>query len=315
MGNVLVAGGAGFLGSHLCEALLDDGHRVVAVDNLSSGVVENFAGFADHDRFSFDQLDVTEPLPVSTEFDWVLHLASLASPVFYRERPIETLEAGSYGTHHTLEVARETGASYLFTSTSEVYGDPEINPQPEDYRGNVDPYGPRSCYDESKRYGEALVRAYRERHGVDVRVARLFNTYGPRMRLDDGRAVPTFVRQALAGEDLTVHGDGEQTRSFGYVDDTVRGLQSLMRSDLQEPVNIGNPDERTILDLAELVIDLTDSDSGITYESRPPQDPAVRRPDISRARERLDWVPEVSLERGLQRTIDYAANRLEGTGR
>lgn len=310
MGRVLVTGGAGFLGSHLCERLIEDGHEVVAMDNRVSGRTENLEEVFYHDRFSFYEHDVTEFIHVSGDLDWVLHLASLASPVFYSDHQIKTLKVGALGTHKTLGLAREKDAQYLFTSTSEVYGDPEVNPQPEDYRGNVDPYGPRSCYDESKRYGEAMARAYRDEHDIDVRVARIFNTYGPRMRLDDGRVVPTFVKQALAGEDLTVHGDGEQTRSFCYVSDLIDGLVALMESNTDTPVNIGNPDERTILDLAETVIDLTDSESGITHEERPPDDPEIRRPDLTKARAELGWEPTVSLERGLERTIDYYRNRV-----
>jgi len=310
VGRVLVTGGAGFLGSHLCERLIEDGHEVVAMDNRVSGRTENLEEVFYHDRFSFYEHDVTEFIHVSGDLDWVLHLASLASPVFYSDHQIKTLKVGALGTHKTLGLAREKDAQYLFTSTSEVYGDPEVNPQPEDYRGNVDPYGPRSCYDESKRYGEAMARAYRDEHDIDVRVARIFNTYGPRMRLDDGRVVPTFVKQALAGEDLTVHGDGEQTRSFCYVSDLIDGLVALMESNTDTPVNIGNPDERTILDLAETVIDLTDSESGITHEERPPDDPEIRRPDLTKARAELGWEPTVSLERGLERTIDYYRNRV-----
>jgi dTDP-glucose 4,6-dehydratase len=305
MSRVLVTGGAGFLGSHLCERLLADGHEVIAMDNQASGRTENLEPICYHDRFTYYEHDVTEFIHVSGELDWVMHLASLASPVFYREHPIKTLKVGALGTHKTLGLAREKDAGYLFTSTSEVYGDPEVNPQPEDYRGNVDSYGPRACYDESKRYGESLVRAYRDQHDLDVRVARIFNTYGPRMRADDGRVIPTFVRQALAGEPLTVHGDGQQTRSFCYVSDLVDGLLALQRSDYQEPVNLGNADERTIRELADLVIEATGSDSDLVHRPRPPQDPSVRRPDLSRARSELGWQPDVSLRDGLRRTVEY----------
>jgi len=305
MNKILVTGGAGFLGSHLCEGLLADGHEVIAMDNRVSGRTRNLSEIFSHDRFSFYDHDVTEFIHVSGDLDWVCHLASLASPVFYREHPIKTLKVGALGTHKTLGLARKKDAKYLFTSTSEVYGNPEVNPQSESYRGNVDPYGPRSCYDESKRYGESMVRAYREQHGMDVRVARIFNTYGPRMRLDDGRVIPNFVRQALTGQDLTVFGDGSQTRSFCYVTDLIDGIMSLMNNDVQEPVNLGNPDERTIKDLADLIIRLTDSESDISYEQLPPQDPEVRRPDISKAKDEIGWEPSVELEEGLEKAIEY----------
>ena len=310
MSRILVTGAAGFLGSHLCDRLLAEGHDVVGMDNRVSGQTENLNDAFDHDRFSFHEHDVTEFVHVSGELDAVLHLASLASPVFYRDFPIKTLKVGALGTHKTLGLAKEKDATYLFTSTSEVYGDPEVNPQPEDYRGNVDPYGPRSCYDESKRYGEALVRGYRDKHGLDVRVARIFNTFGPRMRLDDGRVIPNFMSQALTGRDLTVYGDGEQTRSFCYVSDMIDGLVALLDSELEEPVNIGNPDERTINELAEVVIEATESESGITHGELPPQDPEVRRPDISRARSALQWEPTVSLREGLRASIPYFEQRV-----
>lgn len=305
MSRILVTGGAGFIGSHLCEALIDDGHEVVTMDNQITGRTENLENVFYHDCFSLYEHDVTEFIHVTGDLDWVIHLASLASPVFYQDQPIKTLTVGALGTHKTLGVAKAKDAKYLFASTSEVYGDPEVNPQPEDYRGNVDPYGPRSCYDESKRYGESLIRAYRDKHDLDVRVARIFNTYGPRMRIDDGRVIPTFVRQALTDEDLTVYGDGTQTRSFCYISDLIDGLQHLLQADVQTPVNIGNPDERSILELAKLIIDLTDSDSAITHEPLPPQDPQVRKPDISKARSELGWEPDVSLRDGLEESIEY----------
>ena len=305
MKRVLVTGAAGFLGSLLCEALVADGYEVIGMDNQVSGRTENLDDVLYHDRFTYLEHDVTEFIHVTGSLDWVFHLASLASPVFYKRNPIKTLKVGALGTHKTLGLAKEKGAGYLFASTSEVYGDPEVHPQPEDYRGNVDPHGPRSCYDESKRYGESLVRAYRDQHDLDVRIARIFNTYGPRMRLDDGRVVPTFVRQALTGEDITVHGEGRQTRSFCYVSDLVDGLLALMESETNTPVNLGNPDERTILELAELVLELTASDSTIVHEQRPPQDPEVRCPDITKARTELDWEPAVSLREGLTHTIDH----------
>lgn len=304
MVRVLVTGGAGFLGSHICEHLIHEGHEVIAMDNGVSGSTRNLDPIMYHDRFTYHEHDVTEFIHIPGSLDWVLHLASLASPRFYRNHPIKTLKVGALGTHKTLGVAKEKGAKYLFTSTSEVYGDPEINPQTEDYLGNVDPYGPRSCYDESKRYAEAMVRAYRDKHGIDVRVPRIFNTFGPRMRLDDGRVIPTFIRQALRGEDLTVHGDGSQTRSFCYVSDLVDGLHMLMSADVQTPINIGNPDERTILELAETIIEFADSESDIVHEDRPPQDPECRRPDISKLQRVVDWQPTVPLETGLKLTID-----------
>ena len=305
MSRILVTGGAGFLGSHLCEALLTDGHEVIAMDNGISGRSNNLNEIFYHDRFTYFEHDVTEFIHVSGNLDWVLHLASLASPVFYHNHQIKTLKVGALGTHKTLGLAKQKNAKYLFTSTSEVYGDPEVNPQPEDYRGNVNPYGPRSCYDESKRYGEAMVRAYRDKHDIDVRVARIFNTYGPRMRVDDGRVIPTFVKQALNGVDLTVHGKGDQTRSFCYVSDLIDGLLALMDANVQTPVNIGNPDERTILELAEIIVSLTNTESGIIHEERPPDDPEVRRPDLTKARTELDWEPTVSLQEGLSCTIEH----------
>ncbi|MFC7114595.1 UDP-glucuronic acid decarboxylase family protein [Natronoarchaeum sp. GCM10025703] len=305
MSRILVTGAAGFLGSFLCDRLLADGHEVIGMDNQVSGRTANLDDAFYHERFSFYEHDVTEFIHVSGELDAVLHLASLASPVFYRDYPIKTLKVGALGTHKTLGLAKEKEATYLFTSTSEVYGDPEVNPQPESYRGNVDPYGPRSCYDESKRYGESLVRAYRDKHDLDVRVARIFNTYGPRMRLDDGRVIPNFMKQALTGKDLTVYGDGEQTRSFCYVSDMIDGLVALLESEVQEPVNIGNPDERTINELAEVVSEVTGSESGITYEELPPQDPEVRRPDITKACSELGWEPEVGLRNGLRESVEY----------
>lgn len=311
MPRVLVTGGAGFLGSHLCESLLEDGYEVVAMDNLISGRTENLEQIFHNENFTFYEHDVTNFIHSTGDIDWVLHLASLASPVFYQDNPIKTLKVGALGTHKTLGLAKEKNAKYLFTSTSEVYGDPEVNPQPESYRGNVDPFGPRSCYDESKRYAEALVRAYRDKHDIDVRIARLFNTYGPRMRLDDGRVIPTFMKQALQDEPLTVHGDGKQTRSFCYVTDLIEGLRELMRADLETPVNIGNPDEWTIKKLAEEIIDVTKSESDLVFEDRPDQDPQVRKPDITKARRHLDWEPTVSLREGLEELPEYFETQID----
>lgn len=310
MRRILVTGGAGFIGSHLCENLINDGHEVIAVDNQITGRTSNLDSIFYDDSFTFIEHDVTEFLHVDGPLDEVVHLASLASPVYYQKHPIKTLKVGALGTHKTLGLAKEKDATYVFASTSEVYGDPNVNPQPEEYNGNTDPYGPRSCYDESKRYGESLIRAYREEHNIDVRVARIFNTYGPRMRSDDGRVIPTFISQALRGEDLTVYGDGSQTRSFCYVSELVDGLQTLSDSDLQKPVNLGNPDERTISELASLIIELTDSDSSITHEPLPPQDPQVRNPDISKAKQELGWEPSISLRPGLKHTIRYFESEL-----
>jgi len=305
MSRILVTGGAGFIGSHLCERLLEDGHEVLTIDNVVIGQADNLEDIFYHDRFTFYEHDVTEYIYIVGELDWVVHLASLASPVAYRNYPIKTLKVGALGTHKTLGLAKSKNAKYFFASTSEVYGDPEVNPQPEEYSGNVDPYGPRACYDESKRYGESLVRAYRNEHDIDVRVARIFNTYGPRMGIDDGRVIPNFVKQALIEKDLTVYGDGTQTRSFCYISDLIDGFLHLMDNEVQTPVNLGNSDEQTILNLAELVTRLTGSESGITHKPLPPDDPQVRRPDITKAREQLDWEPNISLERGLKHSIRY----------
>lgn len=304
MSRVLVTGGAGFIGSHLCDALIADGHEVVAMENRVTGRTDNLDDVFYHDRFSFYEHDVTEFIHVPGDLDWVIHLASLASPVFYWDQSIKTLKIGALGTNKTLSVAKKKDAEYLFASTSEVYGDSEFNPQPEDYRGNVDPYGPRSCYDESKRYSESLIRAYRDKHDFNVRVARIFNTYGARMRTDDGRVIPTFVRQALTGEDLTVSGDGTGSRRFCSISDPIDRLQDLLRADVQTPINISNPnpDGRTILDLSGLIIKPTDSDSAITHEPLPPQ---VRQPDIVKPQSGLEWEPDVSLEAGLRESIAY----------
>jgi dTDP-glucose 4,6-dehydratase len=311
MGRMLITGAAGFLGSHLCDALLEQGHSVIGMDNLVSGRPDNLESIFYDEDFEFFQHDVTEYIHVTGELDTVIHLASLASPVFYREHPIKTLKVGAQGTHKTLGLAKEKAASYMFASTSEVYGDPEVHPQPESYRGNVDSFGPRSCYDESKRFAESLIRSYRDQHGIDVRVARIFNTYGSRMRLDDGRVIPNFMKQAIRGDDLTVFGDGSQTRSFCHVDDLVSGLLALKDSDVDTPVNLGNPDERTILELAEVITELTGSDSNISYEPLPPQDPETRRPDISKANELIDWSPTVSLSEGLERVIPYFRHQVQ----
>ena len=309
--RAVVTGGAGFLGAHLCRALLDRGWDVVAVDNLSTGRRENLQDRADHPGLRFVEHDVAlpfdrRPFDPAVPLDAVLHFASPASPPDYLARPLETLQAGSAGTRHTLELARATGARYLLASTSEVYGDPLVHPQPESYWGNVNPVGPRSVYDEAKRFAEATATAYRQAHGVDVKIARIFNTYGPGLRPGDGRAIPNFIAQALAGAPLTVYGDGSQTRSFCYVEDEVRGLLGLLDSDWAGgPMNIGNPDEHTIAEVAKLVLALTRSSSPIVHEPLPPDDPVRRRPDITLARQQLGWEPGVSLEEGLARTVDW----------
>ncbi|MER5782722.1 UDP-glucuronic acid decarboxylase family protein [Streptomyces mobaraensis] len=303
--TVVVAGGAGFLGSHLCRRLLADGHGVVCVDNLSTGGPENVDDLTACDRFRFVHADVVESVDIHGEVAAVCHLASPASPLAYLARPVETLLAGSAGTLHTLELAREKGARYLLASTSEVYGDPRIHPQPEHYWGHVNPIGPRSVYDEAKRFAEALTTAYRRTHGVDTVIARIFNTYGPGIRADDGRIVPTFVRQAVDGAPITVHGDGSQTRSLCYVDDTVEGLVRLLRSAHHGPVNIGNPRELSVRRIAETIREVTGSRSPIASLPRMADDPEIRCPDISLAAEILDWKPSTSLEQGLRVTVDH----------
>jgi len=303
--RAVVTGGAGFLGSHLCERLLDDGVQVVAFDNLLTGSSGNIAHLLDRPGFSFVEQDVTEHLDVPGDVDQVLHFASPASPVDYLEHPIETMKVGSLGTLNALGLAKAKGARFLLASTSETYGDPQVHPQPETYWGHVNPVGPRSVYDEAKRFGEALTTAYRSFHGVDTAIVRIFNTYGPRMRPRDGRAIPTFITQALAGEPLTIAGDGLQTRSVCYVSDLVEGLVRLLRSDHAGPVNIGNPVEMTILEIAHLVQELTGTDSGITMVERPQDDPHVRRPDITLARELLGWEAQVGAREGIARTVAW----------
>jgi dTDP-glucose 4,6-dehydratase len=315
MATCLVTGGAGFLGSHLCDELLRRGHRVICVDNLETGSLANI----EHIRlpeFVHLNLDITEPYFVDEPIDFVYHLASPASPIDYLRLPLHTLKVGSYGTHHTLGMAKLHRARFLLASTSEVYGDPQVHPQSEDYWGHVNPIGPRGVYDEAKRYAEALTMAYHRQQGVDTAIVRIFNTYGPRMRPHDGRAIPTFLRQALEDKPITVFGDGRQTRSFCYVDDLIRGLIALAESGVHDPVNIGNPDEFTLLELAEAVIEVTSSRSDIVFEALPTDDPKQRRPDTTRARELLTWQPEVPLREGLRRTIDAAGvDVLVGAGR
>ena len=313
--RILITGGAGFIGSHLCDRLLADGHEVIAMDNLSTGSVDNIAHLAGHERFHFIKHDVTDYVFVEGGLDAVLHLASLPSPVDYLNLPIQTLKVGALGTHKTLGLAMEKGARYLLASTSEVYGDPLVHPQHEDYWGNVNPVGPRGVYDESKRFAEALTMAYHHYHDVDTRIARIFNTYGPRMRMDDGRVVPNFVCQALRGDPLTVYDDGSRTRSFCYVSDMVEGMVRLLNSDETTPVNLGNSAEMTILDFAHEVLELTGSSSPIEFvmptDARTADDPKVRCPDIGKAQRVLGWEPRVPLEEGLQQTVAYFRNKLE----
>jgi dTDP-glucose 4,6-dehydratase len=307
MSTVVVSGGAGFLGSHLCDFLLAKGHRVICVDNLDTGSLQNIEHLRSGQEFLFVNHDVTTPFHVEEPIDYVFHLASPASPIDYLRLPLHTLKVGSYGTHNMLGLAKFKRARFLIASTSEVYGDPQVHPQPETYWGHVNPIGPRGVYDEAKRYAEALVMAYHRQQGVDTCIARIFNTYGPRMRPHDGRAIPTFIRQALENKPLTVFGDGSQTRSFCYVDDQIRGLYLLATSGEHLPVNIGNPDEMTLLELAEAVIRVTGSKSEIVFEALPVDDPQVRQPDITRARQVLRWEPEVDLEEGLKRLLASGA--------
>jgi dTDP-glucose 4,6-dehydratase len=313
MPTTVVTGGAGFLGSHLCERLLGLGHRVWCLDNLDTGSLTNIAHLRD-DAFTFVQHDVTEYIDIPGDVDYVFHFASPASPIDYLRLPLQTLKVGSYGTHNALGLAKAKRARFLVASTSEVYGDPLIHPQPETYWGNVNPIGPRGVYDEAKRYAEAMTMAYHRQQGVDTAIVRIFNTYGPRMRAFDGRAIPTFVRQALEDKPITVFGTGQQTRSFCYVDDLITGIVALAFSTEHEPVNIGNPGEFTLLELAELVVDLTGSKSEIVFEALPVNDPQQRRPDITRAQELLGWEPTVELREGLQRLLDESS-RAELTGR
>ena len=309
MERVLVTGGAGFLGSHLCDLLLEKGYAVTAMDNLITGATANIVQHLGNPDFEFIKYDVTEYLYLKERADFVFHFASPASPIDYLQYPIQTLKVGSLGTHKTLGLAHAHGATYILASTSEVYGDPLVHPQTEDYWGNVNPVGPRGVYDEAKRFAEAMVMAYHKAHGVDTKIARIFNTYGPRMRVNDGRAVPTLIMQALKGEPLTVYGDGTQTRSFCYVSDLIEGIYRLALSDEHEPVNLGNPEECTILDFAEIVIRLSASKSEIEFCPAPTDDPRRRRPDIAKAKSLLGWQPEVAVEKGLAKTIEWFRQR------
>ena len=313
--RVLITGGAGFIGSHLCDLFVAKGHSVIAMDNLITGNLANIEHLFDDEGFSFVEHDVTLPIEIEGELDAILHLASLPSPVDYMEKPIKTLKVGAIGTYYTLGLAKAKRSRYLLASTSEVYGDPQVHPQPEDYWGNVNPIGPRGVYDESKRFAEALVMAYHRTHDIETRIVRIFNTYGPRMRLNDGRVVPNFIRQALTGKPLTVYDDGSRTRSFCYVSDLIEGIYDLLMSDEVLPVNVGNPREMTILEFAKLVIRVLDSESPITFvtptDARTKDDPQTRQPNISKARRVLGWEPRVSLEEGLARTAAYFRERVE----
>ena len=307
--RIVITGGAGFIGSHLIDRLLNEDHEVICIDNLSTGSIANI----DHIRspkFTFIHYDVTNYLFIDGEVDFILHFASPASPIDYLRMPIQTLKVGSLGTHKTLGLAKAKKAGFLLASTSEVYGDPLVNPQNESYWGNVNPIGPRGVYDEAKRFAEALTMAYHRYHGVNTRIIRIFNTYGPRMRMDDGRVVPTLFSQALKGEKLTVFGDGKQTRSFCFVSDLVDGIIKVMNSSIHEPINLGNPREMTILEFAQFIRDLVDKNLEIEYKPLPVDDPKVRRPDITRARTEINWEPLVDLEEGLQRTMEYFKLRI-----
>lgn len=311
MKRVLITGGAGFLGSHLCDRFIKEGYHVIAMDNLITGSMKNIEHLFKLPQFEFYHQDVSKYIHVPGELDYILHFASPASPIDYLKIPIQTLKVGSLGTHHLLGLAKAKGARMLIASTSEVYGDPHVHPQNEDYWGNVNPIGPRGVYDEAKRFQEAMTMAYHTFHGLETRIIRIFNTYGPRMRLDDGRALPAFIGQAIKGEDLTVFGDGSQTRSFCYVDDLIEGIYRLLLSDYAYPVNIGNPDEITIKEFAEEIIKLTGTKQKIVYKPLPKDDPKQRRPDITRAKELLGWEPKVSRAEGLRITYDFFKNTLE----
>ena len=310
MPTSLVTGGAGFLGSHLCDYLISRGQRVICVDNLETGSLENIRHLKTGADFRFEMVDITGHFEIEEPIDFVYHMASPASPIDYARLPLHTLKVGAYGTHNTLGLAKKHRARFLLASTSEVYGDPLVHPQPETYWGNVNPIGPRGVYDEAKRYAEALTMAYLRQQGVNTTIVRIFNTFGPRMRPNDGRAIPAFMGQALAHRPVTVFGDGGQTRSFCYVDDLIRGLVLLAESDVHEPVNIGNPNEMSLLEMAKLIIELTESRSEIVFEALPVDDPQVRQPDIARARDLLGWEPEIDVRDGIARTIEHHTNIL-----
>ncbi len=314
MPRTLITGGAGFLGSHLCDRLLNDGHDVVCMDNFLTGSPDNIAHLTQRSRFAFLEHDVTEYIEIEGPLDYVLHFASPASPIDYLQFPIQTLKVGALGTHNALGLTKAKSACFLLASTSEVYGDPQEHPQKETYWGNVNPVGLRGVYDEAKRFAEALTMAYHRYHGVQTRIVRIFNTYGPRMRLNDGRALPAFMRQALCDESVTVHGTGEQTRSFAYVDDTIEGIVRLLYSNVTQPVNIGSRDEISIMDFAKEIISLTDSKSTIAQHKLPEDDPKSRQPDTSLAQELLGWSPRVDRTEGLQRTLAYVRQKIRQTG-
>lgn len=313
--TVLVAGGSGFIGSHLCDRFLKEGYRILCLDNLQTGRTDNTAHLINEPDFQFIQADIAEPIRINQKIDYVLNFASPASPVDFDPLAIEIMRAGAWGTYHLLELALRQNAVFMQASTSEVYGDPLVSPQPESYWGNVNPIGRRSVYDEAKRYAEALTMAFRRKYGIETRILRIFNTYGPRMRPDDGRAIPNFINQALKGDDITIHGDGSQTRSLCYVDDEVEGVYRLLMSNETEPVNIGNPDmEVTILKLAETIVRIAGSKSRLTFIENPhSDDPKRRRPDIARARKLLGWEPRVSLQEGLRHTVDYFSKLMRST--
>jgi dTDP-glucose 4,6-dehydratase len=312
LARVVITGGAGFIGSHLCDRFIAEGDEVICLDNLITGNLDNIAHLFGHPRFKFIKYDVTEFLYVPGDVDFILHFASPASPIDYVKYPIQTLKVGALGTHKALGLAKAKGARFLLASTSEVYGDPLVHPQSEDYWGNVNPIGIRGVYDEAKRFAEAMTMAYHRYHGLDTRIARIFNTYGPRMRIDDGRAIPTFMTQALKGEDITVFGDGKQTRSICYIDDLVDGIFKLLMSNYVYPVNLGNPDEITILELAYEIKELAVSSSKIVFKPLPPDDPKVRRPDITKAREILGWEPKAPRKEGLKKTLEYFKKKIFG---
>jgi len=303
--RIVVTGGAGFLGSHLCDFLIKEGHSVICIDDLITGNTDNIAHLMGNDKFKFIHHDVTNYIFIEGKLDAILHFASPSSPIDYQQLPIQTLKVGSLGTHKALGLAKEKKAKFLLASSSEVYGDPLVHPQNEDYRGNVNSVGPRGVYDEAKRFAEAMTMAYHYYHKIDTKIVRIFNTFGPRMRKDDGRVVPTFISQALEGKPLTVFGDGTQTRSFCYVSDMVEGVYKLLLSNINEPINLGNPQEMTVNEFANLILKLTKSKSKVIHEPLPVDDPKIRQPDITRAKELLNWSPKVSLDEGLQKTIDY----------